>query len=84
MAREGARLARNVADSYLPERKVWVAGSMGPTAKSLTLASDMSAPASRSVSFDDMAAAYGEQAEALIDGGADMLLLENCFDALNT
>jgi len=84
MAREGARLARNVADSYLPERKVWVAGSMGPTAKSLTLASDMSAPASRSVSFDDMAAAYGEQAEALIDGGADMLLLETCFDALNT
>ena len=83
MAAAGARIARSVADSSA-DRKIWVAGSMGPTSKSLSLASDMNVPASRSVSFDEMAAAYGEQAEALIEGGADLLLLETCFDALNT
>ena len=83
MAFAGARLARQVADEC-QERRIWVAGSMGPTAKSLTLASDMSAPAQRSVVFDEMVSAYGEQAEALVDGGADLLLLETCFDALNT
>ncbi len=84
MALAGARLARQVADDPLNPKKVWVAGSMGPTAKSLTLASDMSQPSMRSVSFDEMAAAYEEQAEALLEGGADVLLLETCYDALNT
>ena len=83
MAFAGARIAREVADE-VKGKKVWVAGSMGPTAKSLTLVSDMNRPAERPVDFDQMAAAYGEQAEALLDGGADMLLLETCFDALNT
>ena len=82
MAREGASLARQVADAS--ERKIWVAGSMGPTSKSLTLASDMSKPAHRLVSFDEMADSYREQAEALLEGGADFLLLETCYDALNT
>ena len=80
MARAGARIARQVADSY---GKIWVAGSMGPTSKSLSLASDMNKPGERLVNFDEMAAAYGEQAEALIEGGADLLLLETCYDALN-
>lgn len=89
MAREGARLARQVADeaSLLGGRSEggpFVAGSMGPTAKSLTLASDMSQPAHRTVSFDEMAEAYRQQAEALLEGGADFLLLETCYDALNT
>ncbi|MBQ5713442.1 MAG: methionine synthase [Bacteroidaceae bacterium] len=104
MAREGARLARQVADDYngqcsmvnaqrsmdngqwsmVNERRIFVAGSMGPTAKSLSLASDMSKPAHRSVSFDEMAEAYRQQAEALLEGGADFLLLETCYDALNT
>ena len=89
MAREGARLARQVADeaSLLGGRSEggpFVAGSMGPTAKSLSLASDMSKPAHRSVSFDEMAEAYRQQAEALLEGGADFLLLETCYDALNT
>jgi 5-methyltetrahydrofolate--homocysteine methyltransferase len=70
--------------SPLTSKKIWVAGSMGPTSKSLTLASNMNEPAQRTVDFDTMAAAYGEQAEALIAGGADLLLLETCFDALNT
>ena len=56
---------------------------MGPTSKSLSLASDMNDPGSRSITFDEMAAAYEEQAEALIEGGVDVLLLETCFDALN-
>ena len=104
MAREGACLARQVADalggqrttdngqqttvnaqcSTVNDRRIFVAGSMGPTAKSLTLASDMSQPAHRTVSFDEMAEAYRQQAEALLEGGADFLLLETCYDALNT
>ena len=83
MALEGARIARRVADEC-KERHVFVAGSMGPTAKSLSLPSDMGDAARRAVSFDEMAAAYGEQAEALLEGGADVLLLETCYDALNT
>ena len=82
MAREGARIARQVADAS--ERKIFVAGSMGPTSKSLTLPSDMSEPAKRVVSFDEMVVSYREQAEALLEGGADILLLETCYDALNT
>ena len=82
MAREGARIARQVADAA--GRKVWVAGSMGPTSKSLTLASDLGKGLARPLTFDDMAAAYEEQAEALLEGGADILLLETCYDALNT
>ncbi len=104
MAREGARLARLVADGQTlsnsplkgedspplregrggPDRRIYVAGSMGPTAKSLTLPSDMGDPSRRAVSFDEMANSYREQALALIEGGADFLLLETCYDALNT
>ena len=83
MATAGARIARQAADECT-ERRIWVAGTMGPTSKSLSLASDMNNPASRTVSFDEMTTAYYEQAEALIEGGADLLLIETCFDALNT
>ncbi len=79
MALAGARIARQAAEG----KDVWVAGSMGPTSKSLSLASDMNEPGLRNVTFDEMAEAYEEQAEALIDGGVDVLLLETCFDALN-
>ena len=81
MALEGARIARKAADGA--SRKVWVAGSMGPTSKSLTLAPDINRPAWRPFGFDQMAAAYTEQARALIQGGVDMILLETAFDALN-
>ena len=87
MAFEGARIARKVADSFNASnvnRHIFVAGSMGPTSRSLSLASDMNNPGYRGTSFDEMAAAYHEQAEALIAGGADVLLIETCFDALNT
>ena len=66
------------------DRRIYVAGSMGPTSKSLTLPSDMSQPAHRIVSFDEMVDSYREQAQALLEGGADFLLLETCYDALNT
>ena len=81
-AREGARIARSAADAA--PRKVWVAGSLGPTGKSLTLPQDLGNPAWRPVSFDEMAEAYAEQIRGLLEGGVDALLLETCFDALNT
>ncbi|MDO4999302.1 MAG: methionine synthase [Bacteroidales bacterium] len=80
-ARAGARLAREAAEAA--PRRVWVAGSLGPTGKSLTLAQDLSDPAWRAVSFDEMAQAYAEQVRGLLEGGVDILLLETCFDALN-
>lgn len=81
MAFEAARIARESADGA--GRKVWVAGSIGPTGKSLTLASDLSRPAYRSFGFDEMSEAYSEQIAALRDGGVDFLLAETNFDALN-
>ena len=81
MALAGARLARTAADKV--PRKIWVAGSIGPTSKSLTLAPDIARPAERPYSFDEMAASYREQVEALIEGGVDLLLIETAFDALN-
>ena len=90
MAYQGARIAREAADeaaavaaSVGVERKVWVAGSMGPTSKSLSLSPEVSDPAFRVYSFDQMKEAYREQAEALVRGGADVILIETCFDALN-
>ena len=91
MAYEGARIAREAADEAAAiaaeiglTRKVWVAGSMGPTSKSLSLSPDASDPAFRPYSFDQMYEAYREQAQALIRGGVDLILIETCFDALNT
>ena len=81
MAFAAARLAREVADAA--PRKVWVAGSMGPGSKSLSLVSDYFRPEWRPCSFDEISDAYREQAEALIRGGVDLILVETSFDALN-
>ena len=81
MAFEAAVRARKVADSA--GRKVYVAGSAGPTGKSLTLPTDAGDPAFRKYSFDDLKDVYKEQFDALARGGADLILLETCFDALN-
>ena len=81
MAEAAARIARRAADKA--GRKVWVAGSVGPTGKSLTLAQNIGDPVFRPYSFDEMASAYEEQIRALVAGGVDLLLLETCFDALN-
>ena len=77
------RKGYNGGQSVKCKRKVWVAGSIGPTSKSLSLSPDVSNPAFRAYSFDQMKEAYREQAEALLRGGVDMLLIETCFDALN-
>ncbi len=82
MAEAAARIAREAADKV--SRKVWVAGSVGPTSKSLSLAQNISDPVYRPYSFDEMAEAFEVQIRGLIDGGSDLLLLETCFDALNT
>lgn len=81
-----ARLARETADAFErehPERKVWVAGSFGPTNKTASMSPDVNDPAYRAVTYDDLYAAYREQAGALIEGGADILLFETTFDTLN-
>ncbi|MDR1680232.1 MAG: methionine synthase [Prevotellaceae bacterium] len=80
--RASVRIAREAAGACT-DRRVFVAGSIGPTSKSLTLAPDAAYPARRAIGFDTMAAAYAEQADALIDAGADLLLVETIFDALN-
>jgi 5-methyltetrahydrofolate--homocysteine methyltransferase len=86
MARESARIARSVADEFTardPGRRRFVAGSLGPTSKTLSISPDASDPARRALGFEEMAQAYREEAEALIAGGADILLVETVFDTLN-
>lgn len=82
MAEAAARVARKAAGKA--PRKVWVAGSIGPTGKSLSLAQNINDPVSRPCSFDEMSDAFEEQIRSLIRGGVDLLLFETCFDALNT
>ena len=81
--REGARIAREEADAAEGGRTVFVAGSMGPSSCTLSLSPDANRPEYRPVDFDTLAATYEEQAEGLIDGGADLLLVETVFDGLN-
>ena len=78
---KGAQIARRVADAA--GRRVLVAGSMGPTVKSLSLSPDVNEPQHRDVTFQEMADAYREQVEALVEGGVDLLLVETVYDALN-
>lgn len=82
MAEAAARIARKAAGEA--PRKIWVAGSVGPTSKSLSLAQNINDPVFRPYSFDGMAEAFERQIRGLINGGVDLLLFETCFDALNT
>lgn len=82
MAEAAARIARKAADEA--PRKILVAGSVGPTSKSLSLAQNINDPIFRSYSFDGMAEAFEVQIRGLVKGGVDLLLFETCFDALNT
>jgi len=82
-----ARIAKEVITRYMernPDKPRWVAGSMGPTNKTASLSPDVQNPAFRSVSFDDLYHAYREQARGLLDGGADLLIVETIFDTLNS
>jgi 5-methyltetrahydrofolate--homocysteine methyltransferase len=80
-----AALARAEADASFARtgKRRWVAGSMGPTNRSASMSPDVSDPGFRAVTFADLRAVYAEQARGLIDGGADLLLLETAFDTLN-
>jgi 5-methyltetrahydrofolate--homocysteine methyltransferase len=81
----GARIAREAAAVAQREdgRRRFVAGAIGPTNRTASISPDVSNPGFRSTSFDELAAAYGEQARGLIDGGAEILLIETVFDTLN-
>ena len=81
-----AKLARELADEYTaknPEKPRFVAGSVGPTNKTCSMSPDVDNPAFRAVTFDELAEAYQEQMEALLEGGVDAILIETIFDSLN-
>ena len=82
----GAKVAREAADEWTtktPDRPRFVAGSIGPTNRTLSISPDVNNPAFRAVTFDEMREAYEEQVRGLIDGGVDLILLETIFDTLN-
>ena len=84
IALAGARLARKAADEYSTEEKPrFVAGSIGPTNKTCSMSPDVSDPAARDMTYDELLVAYQEQINALIEGGVDALLIETIFDTLN-
>ena len=81
-----AKLARELADEYTaknPEKPRFVAGSVGPTNKTCSMSPDVNNPAYRAITFDELALAYQEQMEALLEGGVDAILIETIFDSLN-
>src|SRR5467141_2449226 len=82
---EGAKLARAAADLAQNEdgRPRFVAGALGPTNRTASISPDVANPGFRAVTFDELRSAYAEQVAGLIDGGADLLLLETIFDTLN-
>jgi 5-methyltetrahydrofolate--homocysteine methyltransferase len=85
MSREGARLAKNAAITVAAEdgRPRFVAGAIGPTNRTASISPDVANPGYRAVTFDDLRIAYSEQINGLLDGGADLLLVETIFDTLN-
>lgn len=83
---ESAKIAREVADEFTakdPSKPRYVAGSIGPTNRTLSLSPDVNDPGYRAVTFDELVEAYTEQIRGLVDGGADLLLVETIFDTLN-
>ncbi len=86
MNRASAEIAREAADKYIlqnPQKPRFVAGTLGPTNKTLSLSPDVNDPGYRAVTFDEMKNAYREQVDGLIAGGVDLLLIETIFDTLN-
>ena len=83
---ESAKIARKVCDEFStanPEKPRFVAGSIGPTTKTASLSPEVNDPGFRAITFEELRVAYKQQAEALLDGGADILLVETIFDTLN-
>ena len=84
--REAARLARAAADEWTartPAKPRFVAGAIGPTNRLLSISPDVEDPAARSITFEELRAAYAEQVRGLVEGGVDLLLVETIIDALN-
>ena len=80
------RLARELADEYTaksPDKPRFVAGSVGPTNKTCSMSPDVNNPAFRALSYDELAASYQQQMEAMLEGGVDAILIETIFDTLN-
>ena len=83
---QSAKIARKVCDEFTtknPEKPRFAAGSIGPTNRTLSLSPDVNDPGYRAVTFEELRLAYKQQAEALLDGGSDILLVETIFDTLN-
>lgn len=83
---ESAKIARKICDEFTnlkADKPRFVAGSMGPTNKTASLSPDVNDPGYRAITFDELRIAYKQQAEALLDGGSDILLVETIFDTLN-
>src|SRR3989339_1975175 len=83
---EAAKIAKAAAQEFTaqnPSKPRFVAGALGPTNRTASLSPDVNDPGYRAITFDKLAKAYGEQAKGLIDGGADILLVETIFDTLN-
>ena len=79
-----ARIARQAADAHsTPDKPRFVAGALGPTPRTASISPDVHDPGARNVSFDELRAAYREQAAALLEGGCDLFLVETIFDTLN-
>jgi 5-methyltetrahydrofolate--homocysteine methyltransferase len=86
VSKAGAQCARRAADRVMAndhKRTCFAAGALGPTTKTSSISTDVNDPGARSVTFDQVAAAYYDQARGLLDGGADILLVETIFDTLN-
>lgn len=80
----GARIAREVADeTSTPEDPRWVVGVLGPTSKTCSLSPDVNDPARRDVTFDELRNAYSDALDGLLEGGADVIMIETIFDTLN-
>ena len=84
MNRASARLARAACDKFsTPEKPRFVVGALGPTPKTASISPDVNDPGARNISFEQLNVAYYEQTKALVEGGADVLLVETIFDTLN-
>lgn len=83
---QSAQIARQAADEFTrktPDKPRFVAGAMGPTNKTASISPDVNNPGYRAITFDQLKEAYAQQAKALLEGGADLLLVETVFDTLN-
>ena len=86
MSFEGAKVAKEAVTEFIaanPDRKCFVAGAVGPTNRTLSMSPDVNDPGFRAIYFDELEAAYYEQVRGLVDGGADVILIETIFDTLN-